>query len=89
MKARIRPLAVGPALACSATLGAHHGFAGEYDINKPVEVTGVVSKIEWTNPHARAKPFKLTFEATPRVGDEMMEYICNENNQYGIAGGAK
>ncbi|MSO30825.1 MAG: hypothetical protein EXQ48_07780 [Acidobacteria bacterium] len=53
MKAQIRLLAVGLALACSATLGAHHGFAGEYDINKPVEVTGVVSKVEWTNPHAR------------------------------------
>ena len=53
MKARIPLLAVGLALACSAPLGAHHGFAGEYDINKPVEVTGVVSKVEWTNPHAR------------------------------------
>ncbi len=53
MKAQIRFLAVGLALACSATVGAHHGFAGEYDINKPVQVTGVVSKVEWTNPHAR------------------------------------
>src|SRR5436853_1495970 len=53
MKAQTWLLAAGLALACSATLGAHHGFAGEYDINKPIEVTGVVSKIEWTNPHAR------------------------------------
>lgn len=53
MKGHIRLVAVGLALACPATLGAHHGFAGEYDINKPVEVTGIVSKIEWTNPHAR------------------------------------
>jgi hypothetical protein len=53
MNAQTRLLAIGLAWACSATLGAHHGFAGEYDINKPVEVTGIVSKIEWTNPHAR------------------------------------
>jgi hypothetical protein len=46
-------LAVGLAVTWSAAVGAHHGFAGEYDINKPVEVTGVVSKVEWTNPHAR------------------------------------
>jgi hypothetical protein len=40
-------------LGSAAAPGAHHGFAGEYDINKPIEVTGIVSKIEWTNPHAR------------------------------------
>jgi hypothetical protein len=32
---------------------AHHSFAGEYDGNKPVTVTGAVTKVEWTNPHAR------------------------------------
>jgi hypothetical protein len=52
MKAKF--VAAAAALLCSATaIQAHHGFAGEYDINKPVEVTGVVSKVEWTNPHAR------------------------------------
>ena len=30
---------------------AHHGFETEYDSNKVIEATGVVSKIEWTNPH--------------------------------------
>jgi uncharacterized protein involved in outer membrane biogenesis len=30
---------------------AHHGFETEYDTNKVIEATGVVSKIEWTNPH--------------------------------------
>lgn len=32
---------------------AHHSFATQYDENAPVALTGVVTKVEWTNPHAR------------------------------------
>jgi hypothetical protein len=31
---------------------AHHSFAAEYDAHKQVTVRGVVTRIEWTNPHA-------------------------------------
>ena len=31
---------------------AHHSFGAEYDSTKPVTLTGVVTKIEWTNPHS-------------------------------------
>jgi hypothetical protein len=32
---------------------AHHSFAAEYDADKPVQITGAVTKVEWMNPHAR------------------------------------
>lgn len=32
---------------------AHHSFATQYDADSPVTLTGVVTKVEWTNPHAR------------------------------------
>jgi hypothetical protein len=43
------------ACACLAALpaAAHHSFAAQYDAAKPVTLTGVVTKVEWTNPHAR------------------------------------
>ena len=38
-------------LAATPAVVAHHAFAAEFDANKPVEFTGVVTKMEWTNPH--------------------------------------
>jgi hypothetical protein len=32
---------------------AHHSFDAEYDRKKPITLTGTVTKVEWTNPHAR------------------------------------
>ena len=40
-------------LVAPVAMEAHHSFAAEYDSSKPVTVTGTVTKVEWTNPHAR------------------------------------
>jgi len=40
-------------LAAVVPIAAHHSFAAEYDRNRTITVTGSVTKLEWTNPHAR------------------------------------
>ena len=52
MKFRFATLALAGLLPAIPML-AHHSFAAEYDSNKPIEIKGKVSKVEWTNPHAR------------------------------------
>ncbi len=57
MSRRIRVLlgvwAIAAAVLAPGASFAHHSFAAEFDRNKPVDVTGTVTKVEWMNPHAR------------------------------------
>jgi len=54
MRTKLGILLSGVGLFClTLPLVAHHGFDTEYDRDKPVSTTGVVSKVEWTNPHMR------------------------------------
>src|SRR5262245_17111246 len=51
-----RSLALAAELALivmAIPLLAHHSFDAEYDRSKPFTLTGTVTKVEWTNPHAR------------------------------------
>jgi hypothetical protein len=48
---RVLSLAV-VTVAVAGPVHAHHSFGAEYDVNQPVTVSGVVTKIEWTNPHS-------------------------------------
>lgn len=38
-------------LLCSFPAQAHHSFAAEFNVNDRVEVTGVITDIQWVNPH--------------------------------------
>jgi hypothetical protein len=42
----------GLLLMAAVPVWAHHSFAGEYDIDKPVKLQGTVKKVEWINPHS-------------------------------------
>jgi hypothetical protein len=39
-------------LALSSPVAAHHAFSAEFDAKKPVKLRGVVTKMEWVNPHS-------------------------------------
>lgn len=53
MKAAFAFLLAGVALLAPTGAFAHHSFAAEYDVKKPVTLKGTVTSVEWTNPHAR------------------------------------
>jgi hypothetical protein len=53
MKALLTAFLASLCLLSAVPSLAHHSFATQYDVNKPVTLEGVVTKIEWMNPHAR------------------------------------
>lgn len=52
MRIKLAVVAAGlGALLAAVPVVAHHSFAAEFDAAKPVKFTGVVTKVEWKNPH--------------------------------------
>ena len=47
----IRTALFASLLAVGMPVVAHHSFPAQYDVDKPVKLTGTVTKVEWTNPH--------------------------------------
>jgi hypothetical protein len=45
-------VALVAAVLASAAALAHHSFSAEFDVGRPVDITGTVKELEWTNPHA-------------------------------------
>jgi hypothetical protein len=54
VRTKLFPVIAGAALlvATAVPLVAHHSFAAEFDVDKPVKIKGTVAIMEWKNPHA-------------------------------------
>jgi hypothetical protein len=44
-------LVVATFVAVAGSVSAHHSVSGQYDASKPLTLTGVITKVDWINPH--------------------------------------
>ena len=68
-----RKLLVAVALAWCPIVASHghHSFSAEFDRDKPIKLTGTVTKVEWTNPHAR-----IYIDVKDETSGEIVNWDC-------------
>jgi len=66
MRTKLLVAAAAITLLSAAPVAAHHSFAAEFDASKPFKLTGVVTKVEWQNPHTIFS-LDITDEQTKKV----------------------
>ena len=53
MRARFTVFVYASLMCLAGMAEAHHSFAAQYDADRPATLKGVVTKVEWMNPHTR------------------------------------
>ena len=48
---KLLALLAGGSLVLAGNAWAHHSFSAEFDADKPIKISGIVTKVDWTNPH--------------------------------------
>ncbi|MBM87593.1 MAG: hypothetical protein CMQ41_04390 [Gammaproteobacteria bacterium] len=43
---------LGTAIFLQSRVHSHHAFSSEFDIDKPIRLQGVITRMEWVNPHS-------------------------------------
>src|SRR5512132_1715354 len=66
MRTKLLVAAAIGVLSAAAPLAAHHSFAAEFDASTPFKLAGVVTKVEWQNPHTIFS-LDITDERTKKV----------------------
>ena len=73
MQAKFAVVVAALALVLGArSVVAHHSFSAEFDAKKPFKMTGIVTKVEWMNPHTFFY-IDVTDEKTNKVTNWAME----------------
>jgi Family of unknown function (DUF6152) len=71
MKMKLAAMGLGILMAASSAW-AHHAFAAEFDVDKPLQLHGKVIKMEWINPHSWIH-IAVPDEKTGKVNEWMIE----------------